>query len=253
VDLSGVAAVVLVGLFGLAFGSFLTVVIHRVPRGESVVQPGSRCPECRTPLAPYDNIPVASWLALGGRCRTCHEPIPIRYVLAELGTATMFVVVALRLGVDADLPGLLGVFFLLTAAAVIEWRSGQVPLRVASDAGAAAVFAFVLAAAVDQDWSRLGRGLVGSAASGAGVWLALCAARKLDAAAVVLGALSGLALAWAGWRNLAVGAATALLVVGAGRLARSRRPHSADPGMRGGPAAAVGVGLVVGTLVLHWS
>lgn len=176
-----------------------------------------------------------------------------RYVLAELGTATLFVVVALRLGVDADLPALLGVFFLLTAAAVIEWRSGQVPLRVASAAGRRPSSP----SSWRQPWIRTGRASVEASSArrpaAPGVWLALCAARKLDAAAVVLGALTGLALAWAGWRNLAVGAATALLVVAAGRLARSRRHHSADHGVRGGPAAAVGVGLVVGTLVLHWS
>ena len=75
---------------GLAVGSFLNVVIHRVPRHESVVRPRSRCPECRTQIAGRDNVPVVSWLLLGGRCRTCSTRIPIRYPLVELGTGVVF-------------------------------------------------------------------------------------------------------------------------------------------------------------------
>lgn len=72
--------------FGLAFGSFLNVVLTRLPRGESVVWPGSHCRSCRRALAWFDNIPVVSWLALRGRCRRCGTRIPVRYLLVELGT-----------------------------------------------------------------------------------------------------------------------------------------------------------------------
>ncbi len=89
-----VAVLVLAGLFGLAIGSFLTVVVARVPVGESIVSPGSACPRCGTPIAWRDNIPVLSWLLLRGRCRHCGEPISIRYPLIELGTAAVFVLVA---------------------------------------------------------------------------------------------------------------------------------------------------------------
>lgn len=89
--------VVFAGLLGLAVGSFLNVVLVRVPAGESVVRPGSRCPRCRTPLSGRDNIPVLSWLLLRGRCRTCREPIPIRYPLVELAGAAVFVAGALVL------------------------------------------------------------------------------------------------------------------------------------------------------------
>ena len=73
-------------LFGCAFGSFLNVVITRIPRGESIVYPGSHCRSCGRALAWWENVPVLSWLALRGRCRTCHAPIGARYVLVELGT-----------------------------------------------------------------------------------------------------------------------------------------------------------------------
>lgn len=88
------AVAVFAGLLGLAIGSFLNVVVYRVPRGESVSHPRSRCPRCETPIAWYDNIPVASWLALGGKCRACREPISARYPLIELGTGALFVAAA---------------------------------------------------------------------------------------------------------------------------------------------------------------
>src|SRR3712207_5371337 len=90
-------------LFGAVIGSFLNVVAHRVPRGESLVSPGSRCPECGAPVRPYDNVPVVSWLVLRGRCRNCGAPISPRYPLIELVTALVFgAVVAVR-GLDDDL------------------------------------------------------------------------------------------------------------------------------------------------------
>jgi len=77
-------------LFGLVFGSFLNVCIYRLPRGFSVVRPGSACPACRTPIAWYDNLPVVSWLLLRGRCRACRAPISPRYLLVELLTGLLF-------------------------------------------------------------------------------------------------------------------------------------------------------------------
>ncbi len=71
-------------VFGAAIGSFLNVVFYRVPRHESIVSPGSACPNCETPIAARDNIPIVSWLLLRGKCRTCGEPISGRYPLVEL-------------------------------------------------------------------------------------------------------------------------------------------------------------------------
>lgn len=89
------AVAVAAGLVGLCLGSFLNVVVHRVPRGESVVTPGSRCPACLAEIRPRDNIPVVSWLLLGGRCRSCSAPISPRYPLVELGTAVVVATLAL--------------------------------------------------------------------------------------------------------------------------------------------------------------
>jgi leader peptidase (prepilin peptidase)/N-methyltransferase len=85
----GVAAVV-----GLLVGSFLNVVVYRVPRGISVSKPRSFCPTCQRQLTWRENVPIVSWAALRGRCRTCHDPISIRYPLVEAGTAAIFVLVA---------------------------------------------------------------------------------------------------------------------------------------------------------------
>jgi leader peptidase (prepilin peptidase)/N-methyltransferase len=86
---------VLVGVFGLMIGSFLNVCIARVPRGESVVSPGSHCPNCNTPIQWYDNIPVLSYLALGAKCRACRAPISVRYPFVEITTAVAFVLQAI--------------------------------------------------------------------------------------------------------------------------------------------------------------
>ena len=87
-------------LFGLTIGSFLNVCIGRLPAGESIVSPGSRCPSCRTPIAWYDNIPVLSYLLLGARCRSCHSPISARYPIVEALTAAAFGLQAFVVGDD---------------------------------------------------------------------------------------------------------------------------------------------------------
>ncbi len=81
-------------IFGLVIGSFLNVVIYRVPRRQSIVSPGSMCPSCKKEIAPYDNIPVLSWLILRGKCRHCHNPISPRYPLVEALTGLAFAAIA---------------------------------------------------------------------------------------------------------------------------------------------------------------
>ena len=92
-----------VTVFGALIGSFLNVVIHRVPREESIVFPNSRCPSCGTAIRPYDNLPVLSWVALRGRCRSCRSPIAARYPAVEALTALLFALVLLRDGLSAQL------------------------------------------------------------------------------------------------------------------------------------------------------
>jgi len=104
-------AAVVAGMFGLLFGSFLNVVAYRLPRGESLAFPGSHCPSCETPIKPYDNVPVLSWLWLKGRCRSCRGAISARYPLVEAGTAVLLVAVVLAKGADSD--AWLGLAFVL--------------------------------------------------------------------------------------------------------------------------------------------
>jgi leader peptidase (prepilin peptidase) / N-methyltransferase len=89
--------VVVAFVVGAALGSFLNVVITRVPKHESIVRPPSHCPSCGTPVAPRDNVPIVSWLVLRGRCRTCGWRIPIRYCLVEVAGGVLFAAVALAL------------------------------------------------------------------------------------------------------------------------------------------------------------
>lgn len=88
----------LAGVVGLIIGSFLNVVAYRIPLGKSVVAPPSACPECGAPIKPYDNIPVISWLVLGGRCRSCGTHISARYPIVEAGTAVLFALTAWFIG-----------------------------------------------------------------------------------------------------------------------------------------------------------
>jgi len=100
---------------GAVFGSFLNVCIVRVPRRASIVTPGSHCPSCKAAIAWYDNIPVLSYILLGGRCRNCKQPISFRYVIVELLTPALLVVLYLRFGLSL----LLAVSFAFAAALVV--------------------------------------------------------------------------------------------------------------------------------------
>jgi leader peptidase (prepilin peptidase)/N-methyltransferase len=95
---------VVAGIFGAIIGSFLNVVVHRVPLDESIVFPNSRCPSCGAAIAFYDNIPVLSYIVLGAKCRHCKEHISFRYPAVELLTAALFVGVALHDGLSVALP-----------------------------------------------------------------------------------------------------------------------------------------------------
>ena len=99
-----VVGYVIAGVFGAIIGSFLNVVIHRVPLEESIVFPNSRCPSCGAVIAFYDNIPVVSYAALGAKCRSCKAHISFRYPAVELLTAALFAGVAWHDGLSAVLP-----------------------------------------------------------------------------------------------------------------------------------------------------
>ena len=117
------------GVLGLIFGSFANVVIHRVPRGESISRPPSACPGCGTKIAPRDNIPVVSWLLLRGRCRSCGEPISRRYPLVELGMGVLFAAVGARIGLDWSLIGFLLFAWTLLVVSIIDIDTRKIPNR----------------------------------------------------------------------------------------------------------------------------
>ena len=136
--------VVSVGLLGAIVGSFLNVVIHRLPRRESLVFPASHCTSCDARIAPWDNIPVVSWLVLRGRCHSCGEPIPRRYPAVELLTALLFAAVVLVRGVDVDLVLELPMMAMLVAVAGIDLEHHIIPNRILLPAAALALVATAL-------------------------------------------------------------------------------------------------------------
>ncbi len=161
-----VASVTLIGLLGAAVGSFLNVVIHRVPRGESIVSPPSRCPACRASVSPRDNVPVLSWLLLRGRCRRCGHSISPRYPLVEVLTGAVFVLVALVRGVDDGLVLELPFAAVLVAVAAIDLEHRVVPNVIVAPA---AVFGVAAAAVVATGE------LAEMLAAGAGAFIAMLA------------------------------------------------------------------------------
>src|SRR3954465_5522874 len=112
----------IIGLLGAMVGSFLNVVIHRLPQGESIVTPRSRCPSCDHQIATWDNLPLLSWLLLRGRCRNCRVRISARYPAVELLTAVTFLAVALARGFDAELLLELPFAAMLIAVAAIDFE-----------------------------------------------------------------------------------------------------------------------------------
>src|SRR5918999_3141368 len=140
--------IVAAGLFGAIIGSFLNVVIWRLPRGESLVKPGSRCPSCERPIAAYDNIPVLSWLVLRGRCRHCGAAISPRYPVVELLTAVAFAAVVAVRGFDDDLVLQLPFVACLIALAGIDLDHKLLPNRIVYPMAA---YGLVATAIVDTD------------------------------------------------------------------------------------------------------
>ena len=114
-------------LLGAVVGSFLNVVIHRLPRGESIVRPGSRCPACGHAIRPWDNVPVLAWLWLRGRCRRCSARISARYPLVEALSAALFAAIAWRFGPSLMAPLWMAFGAALLAAAAIDLDHRVIP------------------------------------------------------------------------------------------------------------------------------
>ena len=200
------ALVLLCGVLGLAIGSFLNVVVHRVPRGESVVSPPSACPTCSSAIRPRDNIPVAGWLLLKGKCRDCRAPISPRYPVVEAATGVLFAVMALRFGFDWVLPAYLYLAAVGLALALIDLDCKRLPdaLTLPSYPVAAALLGG--AALLGSESGDFLRSLLGGLAMFA-VYFTLCFAYPagMGFGDVKLAGVLGLYSAWLGWGAWAVG------------------------------------------------
>ena len=198
--------VVLCAVAGLAVGSFLNVVVWRVPRGESVVRPPSACPGCGRAIRPRDNVPVLGWLLLRGRCRDCGTSISARYPLVELLTALLFAVMALRLGLDPALPAFLYLVAIGVALAFIDLDHKRLPDALTLPSYVVVTVLLGGAAVLGSDSGSFLRALLGGAAMFA-VYFALCFAYPagMGFGDVKLAGVLGLCMGWLGWGSWSVG------------------------------------------------
>jgi leader peptidase (prepilin peptidase) / N-methyltransferase len=243
------SAAVLAGVLGTIVGSFLNVVAYRLPRGESLVRPGSRCPGCATPIRPYDNVPVLGWLALRGRCRSCRAAIPVRYPLVEAATGLACAAVVLRLGAEPE--ALLGIVLvlLLVPITLIDLDFHLIP-NVLTGLGALAAVALVIVLEPHALPEHL---LAGAAAGGflLAAWIVHPAGMGMGDVklAAVLGLFLGRAVGPAMFAALIAGS-----VVGAAIVARKGMAEGRKSGLPFGPWLAFGglLGLLAGDAAVSW-
>jgi leader peptidase (prepilin peptidase)/N-methyltransferase len=230
--------IILAALFGAVLGSFLNVVVYRLPRGESLVTPGSHCPSCSASVKAYDNIPVLAWMWLHGRCRACRAAISPRYPLVEAATAALCVAVVLtRSSAGGIALGVLTVLALVPVA-LIDLDCHLIPNRIT---GPVAVLAIVLGSALDPS-GEPARLIAGAAAGGFFGLAAFISPRGMGMGDVKLAAVMGLLLGDA--------VAPALLIaliagIAAGAVVLARR----EPGERQGVGVPFGPALAFGGLV----
>ena len=240
--------VAFLGAFGAAIGSFVNVLAYRMPRRESVVKPRSRCPQCNTQIAAYDNIPVISWLLLRGHCRHCGTSIPVRYPLVEALTALLFVVVGLKIGLEDTLLPALAFTITLVAAAETDLEHRIIPNRLMAVSAVAAV---VLWAIVDP--SRLPENLIAGAAAGGIMFLvAIAYPAGMGMGDVKLAGVMGLYLGASVAPALFIGfAAGALVGIG---IVLVRGAAARKQGVPFGPFLAFGgiVALLYGPELIDW-
>lgn len=146
---------------GAALGSFLNVVVYRLPRGESIFRPASHCPNCNKPVKPYDNIPILSWIILGAKCRNCKEPISIRYPFVELAAAIWFVWMFQLFGLSWEFANFTILGVLLLAVSIVDIDTQLIPDSVLI---VGAVFGLVFA--FYGDVMTVAESLMGGAAMG---------------------------------------------------------------------------------------
>ena len=209
------AGVAVRGVFGLLVGSFLNVVVWRVPRGESVVSPPSACPACGHRIRARDNVPILSWVVLRGRCRDCGGRIGVRYPLVEAATCLLFVLVALRLGWSAALPAYLYLAALGLALSLIDLDANRLPNAMVLPAYPVLAVLLTAASSVEGDWTALVRAAVAGGALWA-LYFGLMAIRPggMGFGDVKLAGVLGAGLGWLGWGPVVVGTFGAFLLGG---------------------------------------
>jgi leader peptidase (prepilin peptidase)/N-methyltransferase len=242
-------ATILISLFGLLIGSFLTVVAYRLPRGESIVGGRSRCPSCGAQIAAYDNVPVFSWLLLRGRARCCGARISPRYPLTELATGALYAATVLVLWGDTGEVALgLAFVTMLLAASLVDLERRIIPNKILL---AGALVGAALAAATDPA-SLPERAIAIAAAGGLLFLIALAYPRGMGLGDVKLAAVMGLYLGRSVAPALLVAFAAGSLV-GLAMIAR----HGAAARKQAvpfGPFLALGgvVGLLAGDQLVDW-
>lgn len=252
----------LIGLsvvIGCVIGSFLNVVVWRVPRGESVVSPPSACPRCGHAIRPWDNVPVVSWLVLRGRCRDCSAPISVRYPAVELGTGVLFGLTTLWLGASWALPAYWYLAAIAVALALIDIDVHRLPDAIVLPSYPVALVLLALASwnpTGQADWAALVRAVLGGVILLVVYFvLVLVYPRGMGLGDVKLAGVLGLYLGWIGWDALVVGWFAAFLLGGlyAVALLVTRRAGRGS-GIPFGPwmLAGAAVGLVLGPVVADW-
>jgi leader peptidase (prepilin peptidase) / N-methyltransferase len=247
--LSVVPVAVLAFFGGLMVGSFVTVVAHRVPRGESIVGPRSRCPSCGAKIAAYDNVPVLSWALLGGRARCCGVPIPVRYPLTELGLGFAYAATVLVLWGDfAEVASGFVFVTMLLAVTLTDLEQRIIPNKILLVGALAAV-----AIAAIGDPGQLPELVLAAIGAGGLLFLAALAyPRGMGLGDVKLAATMGLFLG----RNVAPALFVALLVGALAGLAIMAREGAAarKRAIPFGPFLAFGgfVALLAGDPLVDW-
>lgn len=238
----------LAAIGGLLAGSFLTVVSHRLPRRESLLYPGSRCPRCGAAIKPYDNIPVLGWLLLHGRCRACQGRISARYPLVEAACGSLAVAVVLAERSPREVALGLALIAVLVPVALIDLEHRIIPNRITLPAALGAI-----AIGLATDAHRVPEQLIAAAAAG-GFLLAFALAqpRGMGMGDVKLAAVMGLFLG----RSVAVALLVAVLVgtlVGAAIVARVGVQAGRRTAIPFGPFLALGgvVALFAGPALVH--
>jgi leader peptidase (prepilin peptidase) / N-methyltransferase len=203
--------------FGLVVGSFMTVAVYRLPRGESVVRPRSRCPSCGAEIGARDNIPILSWLLLRGRCRRCGERISVEYPLLELVTAGLVVLAAIRYRDPWQAALVAGLLALMPGIALIDLRHRIIPNRLTYPTlplfAAVIVLAWWIGDAADP--ARAGIGLL---LYGGILFVVAAVSRGMGMGDVKLAAVIGLVVGSLGLRFVGVAAGGAIVLGGLGGL-----------------------------------